>query len=81
MGRAQVFLKCENFQKTGSFKIRGATNSLLQLSEAERSRGVTAHSSGNHAGALAYAARALGVRCTVVMPRNSVASKVPVSRP
>ncbi len=70
-----VFLKCENFQKVGAFKIRGATNALLRLDEAGRARGVITHSSGNHAQALAQAGRWLGVPVTVVMPRNAPSIK------
>ena len=66
-----VFLKCENFQKVGAFKIRGAMNALLQLGEVERVRGVVTHSSGNHGQALAQAGRWLGVPVTVVMPRTA----------
>ncbi len=70
-----VFLKCENFQKIGAFKIRGAMNALLLLGEAERARGVVTHSSGNHAQALAQAGKWLGVPVTVVMPRTAPAIK------
>ncbi len=70
-----VFLKCENFQKVGAFKFRGAINAVLQLSDAERGRGVITHSSGNHAQALALAGRLLGVAVTVVMPRTAPAVK------
>jgi len=70
-----VFLKCENFQKVGAFKIRGATNALLRLGDAERARGVVTHSSGNHGQALAQAGRWLGVPVTVVMPRTAPAIK------
>jgi len=73
---AEVRLKCENLQRAGSFKIRGAMNALLQLSEDERRRGVVAFSSGNHAQGVALAARLLGIRATIVMPENSVQSKV-----
>jgi len=66
-----VFLKCENFQKVGAFKFRGAINAVLQLSDRERQAGVITHSSGNHAQALALAGRLLGVPVTVVMPRNA----------
>jgi threonine dehydratase len=72
----EVRLKCENLQRAGSFKIRGAMNALLQLSDDERSRGVVAFSSGNHAQGVALAARLLGMKATIVMPENSVASKV-----
>ncbi len=72
---ASIFLKCENFQKVGAFKFRGAMNALLQLDEAERKAGVVTHSSGNHAQALALAGRLLGVPVTVVMPRTAPAVK------
>jgi len=62
------FLKAENLQPIGSFKLRGAYNKIATLSEAERKRGVIAHSSGNHAQGAAYAARALGVKATIVVP-------------
>jgi threonine dehydratase len=66
-----VFFKCENFQKTGAFKFRGAVNSVAQLSDTELARGVVTHSSGNHAGALALAARLFGAKAHIVMPSNS----------
>jgi threo-3-hydroxy-L-aspartate ammonia-lyase len=72
----EVRLKCENLQRAGSFKIRGAMNALLSLSDAERARGVVAFSSGNHAQGVALAAKLLGIQATIVMPENSVASKV-----
>ena len=72
---AELFFKCENFQKAGAFKFRGATNAILQLSDEERKRGVVTHSSGNHAGALALAAKTFGVDAYVVMPSNSTAIK------
>lgn len=67
----QLYFKPENFQPTGAFKLRGAYNTIAGLSDQERRRGVVAHSSGNHALAVAYAARALGVRAVVVMPQNA----------
>jgi threo-3-hydroxy-L-aspartate ammonia-lyase len=70
-----VFLKCENFQKVGAFKFRGAMNAVLQLSDAERRKGVITHSSGNHAQALALAGSLLDVPVTVVMPRTAPAVK------
>ena len=70
-----VFLKAENFQKVGAFKIRGATNALLQLPAADRARGVVTHSSGNHAQALAQAGKWLGIPVCVVMPRTAPAIK------
>jgi threonine dehydratase len=68
---ANVFLKCENFQRTGSFKFRGACNAVAALSPEARSRGVLAHSSGNHAQALALAARLHGMPAYLVMPENA----------
>jgi threonine dehydratase len=79
-GVARLDLKCENFQKTGSFKTRGSLN-LLSLNDAEsRARGVVSVSAGNHAQALAWCARAEGVACTVVMPELATQSKVDASR-
>lgn len=72
---AQVFLKCENFQRVGAFKFRGAFNTISQLSEAERARGVITYSSGNHAQAVALACRILGARAVVVMPDDAPATK------
>jgi threo-3-hydroxy-L-aspartate ammonia-lyase len=66
-----VFLKCENFQKVGAFKFRGAMNALLQLDDSERKRGVVTHSSGNHGQALAAAGQLLGAPVCVVMPRTA----------
>ncbi len=68
---ADVFFKCENFQKMGAFKMRGATNAILQLSEEQKKVGVVTHSSGNFAQALSLAARNLGVRAHIVMPENA----------
>jgi threo-3-hydroxy-L-aspartate ammonia-lyase len=72
---ASVFLKCENFQRVGAFKFRGAMNAVLQLSEAQRMAGVITHSSGNHAQAVALAGQLVGIPVTVVMPRNAPAVK------
>jgi threonine dehydratase len=66
-----IFLKCENFQRVGAFKFRGAYNAVSQLSEEERAAGVVTHSSGNHAQGLALAAKLLGVPATIVMPDNA----------
>jgi threonine dehydratase len=71
-----LFLKCESFQKTGSFKPRGALNKVLALGPAERSRGLVTVSAGNHAQAVAWAARKAGVPCAVVMPASASRSKV-----
>ena len=68
-----VYLKCENLQRTGSFKIRGAYNRIAQLSPQERARGVVAASAGNHAQGVALAAALLGVRSTVFMPEGDAA--------
>ncbi|MGZ4788401.1 MAG: threonine ammonia-lyase [Terriglobales bacterium] len=70
-----LYFKPENLQPIGSFKLRGAYNKIASLSEAERRRGVIAYSSGNHAQGVAYAARALGVKATIVMPSNAPAIK------
>lgn len=72
---ASVFFKCENLQKGGAFKIRGAFNAVLSLSDAAAARGVATHSSGNHAAALALAARRRGIPAYVVMPRTAPAVK------
>ncbi len=68
---AELYFKCENFQKAGAFKIRGATNAVFALSDEAAKAGVVTHSSGNFAGALALAARWRGIKATVVMPENS----------
>ena len=72
---ANLIFKCENLQKTGSFKIRGATNAVFSLNEEEAKRGVVAPSSGNHAAALALAARWRGIQAWIIMPSNSSAMK------
>jgi threonine dehydratase len=76
----ELYLKAELFQKTGSFKPRGALNMMLRLSDAERARGVITISAGNHAQGVAYAARALGIHATVVMPAAAVRSKAEATR-
>src|SRR5207244_5617109 len=76
----QVFFKCENLQRAGAFKIRGATNKILSLTEEEKRRGVVAFSSGNHAQAVALAAREAGVRAIVTMPQAAPRSKVSATR-
>ncbi|MBM3325191.1 MAG: pyridoxal-phosphate dependent enzyme [Calditrichaeota bacterium] len=73
---AQLFFKCENFQRVGAFKFRGACNAVFSLSEEEAQRGVATHSSGNHAAALALAARMRGIRAHIVMPENSAKIKI-----
>ena len=74
--RDVAFVKPENLQPTGSFKIRGAYNTLAQLSDGQKKVGIVAHSSGNHAQAVSLAARLLGIRCVVVMPDNAPQIKV-----
>lgn len=68
---ADIYFKCENFQKSGAFKMRGATNAILQLSETEKEFGVATHSSGNFAQALALAAKVQGIKAYIVMPSNA----------
>jgi threonine dehydratase len=77
---AQVFFKCENLQRMGAFKFRGAFNALSRLDGAQRARGVVAFSSGNHAQAIALAARELGIPAALVMPRDAPAAKVAATR-
>jgi threonine dehydratase len=77
---ARVWLKCECLQTGGAFKLRGATNRLLQLSPAERQKGVVAFSSGNHARGVAIAARRLGIRAIIVMPSDAPQVKVEGTR-
>jgi threonine dehydratase len=76
MAGARLFFKCENLQKTGSFKIRGATNAVFSLTDEEAKHGVVAPSSGNHAAALALAARWRGIPAWIIMPSNSSAVKM-----
>ena len=77
---ARLFLKCESFQKTGSFKARGALNKVLSLSDAERARGLVTVSAGNHAAAVAWAAKEAGCAAAVVMPADAPRSKVEAVR-
>jgi len=77
---AQVFFKCENFQRMGAFKFRGAYNALAQFTPAQRRTGVIAFSSGNHAQAIALAARLLGMPSVIVMPQDSPAAKLAATR-
>ena len=75
-----VFLKCENLQRTGLFKVRGAYNRIARLSDEERARGVVAASAGNHAQGVAFAAGLLGCAATVVMPAGAPLPKVQATR-
>lgn len=68
---AELFFKCENFQRMGAFKMRGATYAILKLSEAQKQKGVVTHSSGNFAQALSLAAKLVGIKATIVMPDNA----------
>ena len=77
---ARLFLKCESFQKTGSFKPRGALNKILSLSEAEKAKGLVTVSAGNHAQAVAWAARMAGAKAVVVMPTGAPRSKIDAVR-
>ena len=77
---AQVYFKCENLQRTGAFKFRGAYNALSKFTPAQRSAGVVAFSSGNHAQAIALAARLLGMPATIVMPHDAPAAKVAATK-
>ena len=72
---AELFFKCENFQKAGAFKVRGASNAVFGLTGAQAANGVATHSSGNHGLSLAYAAGRRGIPCTVVMPRTAPQAK------
>ncbi len=72
----EVFFKCENLQRAGAFKIRGATNKIRSLTEEERRRGVAAFSSGNHAQAVALASREAGIRAVIAMPEDAPKAKV-----
>ena len=73
---AQLFFKCESLQRSGSFKLRGATNAVFSLTEVEAGRGVVTHSSGNHGAALALAAKLRAIRAWIVMPRNASKAKI-----
>ncbi|HYK22590.1 MAG TPA: pyridoxal-phosphate dependent enzyme, partial [Pyrinomonadaceae bacterium] len=76
----EVFFKCENFQRAGAFKIRGATNKIQSLTPDEKQRGIAAFSSGNHAQAVALAGREAGVRVMVAMPEDAPAAKIAATR-
>jgi threo-3-hydroxy-L-aspartate ammonia-lyase len=76
----EVFFKCENLQRAGAFKIRGATNKILSLTDEEKRRGVAAFSSGNHAQAVALASREAGIRAVIAMPHDAPKAKVAATR-
>ena len=73
---AELFFKCENFQKAGAFKVRGASNAVFGLTEDGARNGVCTHSSGNHALSLSYAAGRRGIPCNVVMPHTAPQAKI-----
>ena len=77
---SEVFLKCENFQRMGAFKFRGAYNTLSRLSKEQREKGVITHSSGNHAQAVALASKILGIQATIVMPKDAPKVKINATR-
>jgi threonine dehydratase len=80
LAKNEIFLKLENLQKTGSFKVRGSYNKLISLSEEELIKGVVAASAGNHAQGVAYSSQMLGIPCTIVMPKGAPLSKVLATR-
>ena len=73
---AELFFKCENYQRMGAFKFRGAFNAIARFTEAQRAAGVLTFSSGNHAQAIALSARLAGIRATIIMPQDAPALKV-----
>ncbi|MGR2824252.1 threo-3-hydroxy-L-aspartate ammonia-lyase [Acinetobacter sp. 1124_18A] len=77
---AEVFFKCENFQRVGAFKFRGAMNALSQFDEAQKKAGVVAFSSGNHAQSIALSAKILGIPATIIMPKDAPAAKMAATR-
>jgi threo-3-hydroxy-L-aspartate ammonia-lyase len=77
---AQVFFKCENFQRSGAFKFRGAFNALSCFDEQQRKAGVVTYSSGNHAQAIALSSQILGISCTILMPTDAPKSKIAATR-
>jgi len=77
---AEIFLKCENFQRVGAFKFRGGFNAISNLTKEQRQKGVLTFSSGNHGQAIALASKLLGVKATIVMPKNAPATKLAATR-
>jgi threonine dehydratase len=80
MAKANLFFKCENFQRMGAFKFRGAYNAIARFSDAQRAAGVLTYSSGNHAQAIALSARLAGIHATIIMPNDAPALKVAATR-
>ena len=74
--QAEIYLKCENFQRIGAFKMRGAYNAISLLKDDQKKKGIIAHSSGNHAQAVALSARLLGIKATIIMPKTSQQVKI-----
>lgn len=77
---ADIFFKCENFQRIGAFKFRGAFNCISQLTDDEKNRGIVAFSSGNHAQAVALVGKMLGIKATIIMPNNAPATKLAATK-
>jgi threonine dehydratase len=77
---ADIYIKCENFQRVGAFKFRGVSNKLMQLRDEEKAKGVVTHSSGNHAQAIALASSLLGIKSVIVMPKNTPKVKINATR-
>ena len=77
---ANLFFKCENFQRMGAFKFRGAFNAISHFSESQRQAGVLTYSSGNHAQAIALSARIAGIKATIIMPEDAPAAKMEATR-
>ena len=77
---ARLFFKCENFQRMGAFKFRGAYNAIARFTEAQRQAGVLTYSSGNHAQAIALSASLVGIRSAIIMPHDAPALKVAATR-
>lgn len=80
LSRAELFFKCENFQRMGAFKFRGAYNSVAQFSDKQRKAGVLTYSSGNHAQAIALSAKLLDIKATIIMPNDAPAAKVAATK-
>src|ERR1700737_3308246 len=80
MAGARLFFKCENFQRAGAFKFRGAYNAISKFSDEQRRAGVLTYSSGNHAQAIALSAKLAGIRATIIMPHDAPAAKVAATK-
>ncbi|MHA2402506.1 MAG: pyridoxal-phosphate dependent enzyme, partial [Candidatus Kariarchaeaceae archaeon] len=80
IGDGEVYFKCENFQRVGAFKFRGAYNTIVQLSDDEKHRGIITHSSGNHAQAVALVGKLLNIKTLIIMPENAPQVKVTATK-